>query len=252
MIDNVIMVLTVLVHQRPSQTPLKDAFEGLLERCHPLGKFENIGMLRVIDGTDALYNYVVADSPLAPYFMECLQMSDLDEMNVAIIRELLYKAYLDDFHRYCKSLGGTTAEVMGQILSLEADRRAVNISMFSLSSVLQPVDKLKLFSNFGRLQSRYEELAKSTNASVIVDIYKTAYSGLTSPQVIGEDYDLEAEFMKHAVKLNKDSFLRPLHYGIFYSYFALLEQEARNLQFITECISLQMRKKINSYIPIFD
>lgn len=252
MIDNVIMVLTVLVHQRPSQTPLKDAFEGLLEKCHPLGKFENIGMLQLIDGTDALYNYVVADSPLAPYFMECLQMSDLDEVNVAIIRELLYKAYLDDFYRYCASLGGATAEIMGQILTLEADRRAISISMFSLSSALQPVDKLKLFSNFGRLQSRYEELAKCTSSSVVIDVFKSVYSEMAGSPSISDEYDLEAEFMKYSVKLNKESFLRPIHYGIFYSYFALLEQEGRNLQFITECISLQMRKKINSYIPIFD
>jgi V-type H+-transporting ATPase subunit d len=246
------MVLTVLVHQRPSQTPLKDTFEELLEKCHPLGKFENIGMLRVIDSTDALYSYVVADSPLAPYFIECLQMSDLNEVNIAIIRELLYKAYLDDFYQYCESLGDVTAEVMCEILALEADRRAINISMFSLSLTLQPVDKLKLFSNFGRLKFRYEELAKSTSSAVVNDIYKMVYSNVIGSSINNEESDLDTEFMKYAVKLNKDSFLRPFHYGVFYSYFALLEQEARNLQFITECISLQMRKKIHSYIPIFD
>jgi V-type H+-transporting ATPase subunit d len=252
MIDNVIMILSVLVHQKTAQAPLKDAFEDLLEKCHPLGKFENIGMLRVIDSTDALYNYVVADSPLAPYFVECLQMSDLDEVNIATIRELLYKSYLDDFYQYCKYLGGVTAEVMCSILTLEADRRTINISLFSLSSALQPVDKLKLFSNFGRLRSKQEELVKSNTSSLIRNIYKAVYCGEMGVSDSNLDDDPETEFMKCAVKMNKDSFLRPFHYGIFYSYFRLLEQEARNLQFIVECVALQMRKKIHSYIPIFD
>lgn len=39
-------------------------------------------------------------------------------MNVEIIRNTLYKAYLEDFYKFCKNLGGKTAEVMCEILAV--------------------------------------------------------------------------------------------------------------------------------------
>lgn len=43
-------------------------------------------------------------------------------MNIEIIRNTLYKAYLEDFYAYCQSLGSITAEVMGKILQVCAPR----------------------------------------------------------------------------------------------------------------------------------
>lgn len=40
-------------------------------------------------------------------------------MNIEIMRNTLYKAYLDDFSRFCSKLGGSTADVMGDLLSFE-------------------------------------------------------------------------------------------------------------------------------------
>jgi hypothetical protein len=34
---------------------------------------------------------VLVDTPLAPYFSECISSEDLDEMNVEIMRNILYK-----------------------------------------------------------------------------------------------------------------------------------------------------------------
>jgi V-type H+-transporting ATPase subunit d len=53
---------------------------------------------------------------IAPYFANCLQAHDLDEMNIEIIRNTLYKSYLEDFYRVCLEIGGTTALAMGEIL----------------------------------------------------------------------------------------------------------------------------------------
>lgn len=44
---------------------------------------------------------------------------DLDEMNIEIMRNTLYKAYLDDFAKFCNKMGGSTAAVMGDLLSFE-------------------------------------------------------------------------------------------------------------------------------------
>jgi len=39
-------------------------------------------------------------------------------MNIEIIRNTLYKAYLEAFYNFCKELGGTTADVMCEILAV--------------------------------------------------------------------------------------------------------------------------------------
>lgn len=52
-----------------------------------------------------------------PYTLAAAE--DLDEMNIEILRNTLYKAYLDDFAAFCNKLGGATAEVMGDLLAFE-------------------------------------------------------------------------------------------------------------------------------------
>lgn len=45
-------------------------------------------------------------------------------MNIEIMRNTLYKAYLDDFAQFCNSAGGATAEVMGDLLAFEVSTHA--------------------------------------------------------------------------------------------------------------------------------
>lgn len=54
----------------------------------------------------------------APFFVDCISEQDLDEMNIEIIRNTLYKAYLEAFYAFCKKLGGTTADTMCEILAV--------------------------------------------------------------------------------------------------------------------------------------
>ena len=53
--------------------------------------FDNIATLTVAGNVSELYHSVIVDTPLAPYFHECLSEEDLDEMNIEIIRNTLYK-----------------------------------------------------------------------------------------------------------------------------------------------------------------
>lgn len=110
MIDNVILLITGTLHERNTQE--------LLARCHPLGRFDAMPALCVATTVAELYNTVLVETPLAPYVANCLSAQDLDELNIEIIRNTLYKAYLEDFYDYCQELGGATAEVMGDILQV--------------------------------------------------------------------------------------------------------------------------------------
>ena len=107
-----------------------------MPKCHPLGSFEQMEAIHVASTPAELYNAVLVDTPLgelslalkrklspccifsAPFFESCINEQDLDEMNIEIIRNTLYKSYLESFYNFCKQIGGETEEVMCEILAV--------------------------------------------------------------------------------------------------------------------------------------
>ncbi len=147
MIDNVALLITGTLHERDTRE--------LLERCHPLGWFETMPVLCVATNIEELYNSVLIETPLAPYFKGSISHHDLDELNIEIIRNTLYKNYLEDFHRFVTEepgIAGTpTATVMSEVLEFEADRRSINITLNSFGTELTKQERKKLYPEFGRL-----------------------------------------------------------------------------------------------------
>nr|ODO01292.1 V-type H+-transporting ATPase subunit AC39 [Cryptococcus depauperatus CBS 7855] len=255
MIDNVILLTLGTLHER-------DTHE-LLERCHPLGVFDTMPALCVATNVEELYHSVLVETPLAPYFRDCISAQDLDDLNIEIIRNSLYKAYLEDFHKFCQTLPSPTSEIMSRILAFEADRRTLNITINSFGTELSKEQRARLFPSIGRLfpegnnaLSRADDVDSVVAAVDHIAEYKAFFdkAGITSGGGAGvEDASssLEDEFFKHDVELNKQSFLQQFQYAVFYSLIKLKEQEVRNLTWIAECIAQDAKDRINDYIPVF-
>ncbi|KAI9592360.1 V0 complex, c/d subunit of ATPase [Syncephalis fuscata] len=192
MIDNVILLITGTLHDR-------DTHE-LLDRCHPLGIFDAMPALCAASTVSDIYHTVLVETPLAPYFQGCLSAHDLDELNIEIIRNTLYKAYLEDFYQFCTTLNGPTGEIMTEILEFEADRRTINITANSFGTELTKEDRSRLFPN----------TCDDVDAVKGICEQYSEYRGFFDTQ---QHRSLEDNFFFHEVHLNKLAFQQQFHYG---------------------------------------
>jgi V-type H+-transporting ATPase subunit d len=239
MIDNVALLITGTLHERDTRE--------LLERCHPLGWFETMPVLCVATNIEELYNSVLVETPLAPYFKGSLSHQDLDELNIEIVRNMLYKNYLEDFYHWVNShpdvAGTPTSEIMSDVLEFEADRRAINITLNSFGTELTKQERKKLYPSFGKLYpegsfmlSRADDLEGVRLAIEGVSDYKTFFdqAGLSqggNPGIgnmsggAGDDSkSLEDLFYQKEMEISKLAFTRQFTHAVVYAWVKLREQ----------------------------
>lgn len=242
MIDNVALLITGTLHERDTRE--------LLERCHPLGWFETMPVLCVATNIEELYNSVLIETPLAPYFKGSLSSQDLDELNIEIVRNTLYKNYLEDFYRFVNEepdlKGSPTAEVMSEVLEFEADRRAINITLNSFGTELSKTERRKLYPSFGKLYpegslmlSRADDIEGVRIAVDGVGDYKSFFdaTGLGQGGGLGgagagnmsggtghDGKSLEDLFYQKEMEISKLAFTRQFTHAVVYAWVKLREQ----------------------------
>ncbi|BAO40464.1 v-type proton ATPase subunit d [Kluyveromyces marxianus] len=245
MIDNVALMITGTIHDR-------DKAE-ILGRCHPLGWFETLPTLTVATDLESLYDTVLVDTPLATYFRDCFDDADeLDDLNIEIIRNKLYCAYLQDFYDFVSTeIDEPARENLKELLEFEADRRAINISLNSLQSsdIINSDLKRDLLPKLGKLYPvASEQLATHgqdfESVRQIVDTVHT-YRG------IFENGNLEDHFYKLEMELCRDAFTQQFTVSTIWAWMKSREQEVRNITWIAECIAQNQKSKINNYISVY-
>jgi V-type H+-transporting ATPase subunit d len=302
MIDNVCMIIQGALNNR--------APRELEEKIHPLGEFEGMRTIMsesfdVQGGFDDVYRIFLIETPIGPYFEEYLKEANKDDSGMAaagveaketgsiltkqdleIMKATLKKAWLEDFYAYVMSLGGTTAEVLGDILRKEADFRVLLVALNSMNTPMvgsdaQRNDRNVLYPNFGYLypegtrklreawndQTVRTALEPYPKHMALYDSVKSFYdregSTAMDPQAIYQEMRDQFEGGKSGmagfqsiedlvyaenVQMYEMSFEQQYHFGVFYSWVKLREQEIRNIRWISNMIVLKAKDHIDDTI----
>jgi len=242
-----------------------DEAHKLIESCNPLGTFPEMVVVCHTHTPQDMYEAILVDTPLAPYFVSCIDNeADLTDLSVELMKDRLYKEYLTDFYNFCTvEVGGTTGEVMKGLLEFEADKRAINIAVNSMHHPeITSEDKEGLNPPFGTLfPEGFIMLAEAKEEALIYAELQKSY-GDTFGRIVdkmqkdqGSELEkyIEELMMEEEVHLNELAFYEQMHYGIFFSYMKLKDQEIRNIIWIAECIKQGKKHRIpQNVVYIFD
>jgi len=271
MIENVMLLLRGTLSGRN--------VNELISQCHPLGMFKESTMRNIPSfeasprGYAELYETVLVDTPVGIYFQQYLDQSAsrmtaasevrnvLEEVQIEILKNSLMKLYLEDFYAFCMNLGGETATVMGGLLSARADRNAINITLNSFGTPLndaamRDTHRKNLYPAIGALYPEgTDQLSKVDDDTKLVQtlapyaVYRTIFERFLNSSP--EEFSIDDEFYKLEVKLYELAFESQMHFGVFYAYVKLKEQEIRNLVWVSECILQRRKDQISNIVPIF-
>lgn len=271
MIENVMLLLRGTLSGRK--------VDELIAQCHPLGMFKESTMRTIptfeanARGYAELYEIVLVDTPIGQYFQRYLDESSkrvneasevrniLEEVQIEILKNSIMKLYLEDFYAFCEKMGGETASQMCELIAARADRNAINITLNSFGTplndpMMRETIRRYLYPSIGNLYPAGTELlvkvdedAKLAQALSYYSSYKLIFEKFLNTSA--DEFSIDDEFFKGEVRLYELAFESQMHFGVFYSFIKLKEQEIRNLVWISECILQSRKDQVNKYIPIF-
>jgi V-type H+-transporting ATPase subunit d len=273
MIDNVINIIEGVKNNVD--------LEILLKRSDPLGYFPELKNIKTVDGENygELYETVLIDLPIGVYFRKFLEELLADETGERTsdtiqnlmkdfkpekIKNILKKIWLTELYEYCEDrINGQSAQVMIDLLKFESDCQTIQIIYNTIGNKEMSdakgaqTERRKYINRIGHLYpDRDNELSTSDDFRKLQDAvapYSDYRSMLDEVSNVGGDDGNEFSSASKSIddvmfgaKSNKFSmaFEDQFHYGVFYAYLKLKEQEIRNIVWLAELISLNVPKNM--------
>jgi len=273
MIRNVTFLITGLINDTNK--------DQLLAKCEPMGRFPRMGSILTFenseDGLLELYRTVLIDTPIGKYFEQYFtasskqgqentmeQMRDMiSDAQIDIITDQLIRFWMEDFYRYCKKLGGMTGELMALVLEYRADKQAIltmlNSFETSLNESFNIGTRQQLFCSFGSLYpeaiDQFPRVNDENSLRRVLDKYAFWKDVFRVAQQMQTEFPgtlladaVQAELEKREIQILQLAFEQQSHFGCFYAYVKLKEQEKKNIYWIAECITLNKAERAGDKI----
>ena len=267
MIDNVINIIEGVKNNVD--------LEILLKRSDPLGYFPELKNIRTVEGEDyaALYQTVLIDLPIGVYFRKFIEELLADESNKDLnripeimkdfkpekIKNILKKIWLTEFFDYCdEQINPQSKEVMQSLLKFESDCMTIQIIYNTIGQKKEFSDsKGRYINRIGHLYpdrdyelSNADDFSKLQAAVAPYSDYKEMLEQVsTFESEEANEFSSASKSIDDVMfdaKSNRFSmaFEDQFHFGVFYAYLKLKEQEIRNIVWLAELISLGVPKNM--------
>lgn len=287
MIDNVLMIVQGILSNKAPQD-MKDRLHpiGLFEGITKMTE-ENF---ETSSGFEEVFRIFIEDSPIGSYFDEFLLLnapgepdkpgldiasaeSALKDTDLEIMKAYLRNKWLQEFHDFVMKIGGTTAEVLGHMLKKEADYRTLQVVLNSLSSGMCAEEMVawrnRLLPSFGylfpecHLKLRDHTICgNDVGVRVALEPYEDYVKLFDEVKQYYEQRDdgkeskVTAKAMEDVVyseksMLSEMCFEQQFHYGVFYAWVKLREQEIRNIKWIADMVNLKKKDQCDEVVYLF-